>query len=1102
VSSLLPTGSARRATRARSRALCVAALALALPTTPAAALDPTKSISQLTLQVWQDELPQNTVHSILQTRDGYLWLGTYEGLARFDGVRFVVFDLHRTHDLAGTSALALEEDRDGRLYVATNGGLTVLEGGVFRTLGVADGLPSRLVTAVRATTDGTLWIGTDHGLATLRDGHIQARPDLEAGYVWSLARQTAPNAADVVWAGTNNGLLRVGGRGAEQARRYTLADGLPSASCRSVFVDPQGVWVGTDAGLARLASSLAEPTAPAAFTVYRAADGLGDDYVRAIAGDRDGSLWVGTESAGLARLRDGRFERFGAHEGLSHNYVRSIYEDREGNLWVGTNGGLNRFRQGKFNVYGVPEGLAADFVRSIFEDRDGVIWVGTDGGGVARRAAGVWTALSTADGLSHNSVRSIWQTPDGALWFGTRSGLDRFLDGRITRFGKDAGLPSLLIRALYADRQGDLWVGAEGGGLARLRAGRVAAAYMPADGLAGSDVRAIFEDRRNRLWIGTYSGLSVFANGRFRSFHTSDGLSNDIVFAFHEDADGNLWIGTDSGLSLLRGTTAAVLDLDAASPSAAAPLFTSFGIDDGLFDSKVFRILEDATGTFWLSSNRGLYTVRRADLLARADGRLERVTSVGYGKSEGMRANQVNGTSQPAGWRARDGHLWFPTVKGVVEVDPLHIPVNTLPPPVAIEEVRLNGKPVPLTGAEPLAADFEQLEIHYTGLSFVAPEKVTFRYRLGGNGHDWIDAGGRRTAYYTHLPPGRYELQVTAANNDGLWNEQGASFAFVVATPLTRTWWAFLIYAAAIVATAAGAASLRLRRLARANAQLEARVGERTAALDEKVRQLEESERRAHASEERALEANRAKSVFLSNMSHELRTPLNSIIGFSELMEERLGGELGEKYRRFLGNIRRSGQHLLHLINELLDLSKIEAGRMDVYLESLDPGLAIEEARELIRGVSNARRIEVEVELATTPLPRVTTDAAKLRQILLNLLSNAVKFSPDGAQVTVRAAGVAADRSPLFEESLRIDVVDHGIGIARADHVRIFEEFRQVEDDVSRRQEGTGLGLALVRGLLVILGGAIELESELGRGSTFTVFLPLTVACKPTSPPG
>jgi signal transduction histidine kinase/CheY-like chemotaxis protein len=445
----------------------------------------------------------------------------------------------------------------------------------------------------------------------------------------------------------------------------------------------------------------------------------------------------------------------------------------------------------------------------------------------------------------------------------------------------------------------------------------------------------------------------------------------------------------------------------------------------------------------------------------------------------------------------QSGELWFPTVKGVVVVDPMRLRVNSLEPPVILERVLVDDREIAHLHLSELGSGTQKLEFHYTALSFLAPEKIRFRYRLQGFDSDWIDAGSRRAAYYTNLGPGEYRFQVIACNNDGVWNEVGDSWVFLLPTPAWSTWWAYCLYLAAVTAVVYAAVRLRLQALARRTRLLEAMVAERTAEVEDKNRalagklhELEISERRASESKQRALEANRAKSVFLSTMSHELRTPLNSIIGFASILLQRLPGKVEERYERFLTNILTSGQHLLGLINDVLDLSKIEAGRMELLAESVNVASILESVQNVMRGVTTEQQINIEVELPPD-LPEITADAAKLKQIMFNLLSNAVKFSPRGSTVTVRARHLDGEQSPLGLESVQIDVVDRGIGIRQEDQEVIFEAFRQADSSATRRYEGTGLGLALVRRLLSIHGGEVTVESEPGSGSTFTVDLPV-----------
>lgn len=1059
----------------------MAACVLLLVWHTAYALDPTKAITQFSHDIWQDELPQNTVHAIIQTRDGYLWLGTYEGLVRFDGIRFTVFDASTTHDLKGTSVFALYEDRTGALWIATNGGLTVLQHGEFTTYSTQEGLPSNLVLAACEAPDGTMWVGTDRGPVTISSGTV-GRPSFTHKLPGESIRAMRFDRGGTLWIGTERGLARYGGG---QLTVLGPAQGLPTTLVRSLYQDSRGrIWVGTNAGLARWEDGR--------FVVMTTRDGLSNDYVPALFEDRDGSMWIGTEDGGLNRLSAGVFSSYQTRDGLSHNFVRSIFEDREGSLWVGTNGGLNRFQDGKFRTYTTQEGLSHDFVRTILEDRDGILWIGTDGGGLNRFHEGRFTVLTTADGLANNSVRAIHQSRDGSLWLGTRGGVSRYTNGSFTTFDTSKGLSQNLVRAIWEDHEGSVWIGTEGGGLNRLRDGTFSV-LTTRDGLGSNDIRAVFEDSRGVLWIGTYGGLSKLEKGVLSTYTTRDGLSNDIVFAFHEDAEGTLWIATDSGLNRLqRGK------------------LSSFTTSDGLYDNKVFQILEDQTGHLWMSSNKGIFRASRADLSRRAAGLAGTIESVGFGKADGMKANQCNGSSQPAGCRAADGRLFFPTVRGLVVVDPVRLKTNALAPPVTIERLLVDGSEVEISKPVTIAPGAERFEFDYTALSFLAPGKVRFRYMLEGLDRAWVDAGPRRTAYYTNLPPGRYRLRVIACNNDGVWNQTGASLDLRLLTPWWKTWWAYLLYVTALAAIVTTAVFLRVRSLQRINQTLELMVSERTGELDrksqelaEKVHQLELSERRAIESEARAIDANRTKSVFLSKMSHELRTPLNSIIGFSGILTERLGGQCSERYLKFMHNIHDSGQHLLSLINDLLDLSKIEAGRMELFIERLSVPRVLDEVRSVMRGVADAKHITITSEVAPS-LPELAADPGRLKQILFNLLSNAIKFSPERGVVKVSANPLGRNHPPLHDDGVRIDVIDSGIGIAPEDLEIIFEEFRQAEHVHSHSYEGTGLGLALVKRLVMLHGGAITVQSAVGKGSTFSVYLPLggpSAGSEPTSGP-
>jgi len=721
------------------------------------ALDPDKTITQYVHDVWQveDGLPQSTITAILQTRDGYIWLGTQEGLVRFDGVRFTVFDKKNTKNIKDSHILTLFEDHEGSLWIGTyGGGLNRLKDKEFTAYTTKEGLSDNMVWSICEDGKGSIWIGTySGGLNRLRDGKFTA---------------------------------------------YTTKDGLSNDFVRSIYEDREGsLWIGTGEGLNRLRDGK--------FTAYTTKDGLSNDMVWSIYEDRNGSLWIGTYSGGLNRFKDGKFTAFTTKEGLSDDIVKSIYEDREGSIWIGTEGGgLNRLRDGKFTVYTTKEGLSNDFVKSIYEDREGSLWIGTDGGGLNRLKDDKFTVYTTKEGLSSDLVKSIYEDREGSLWIGTGEGLNRLKDGKFTVYTTKEGLSNDMVWSIYEDRKGSLWIGTWRGGLNRLRDGKFTA-YTTKDGLSNDMVRSIYEDREGSLWIGTDGGgLNRLRDGKFTVYSTKEGLSNDLVRSIYEDGEGSLWIGTrGGGLNRLKDGK-----------------FTAYTTKEGLFDDSVWQILEDGKGNLWMSCNNGIFRVSMRELNDFAEGKISSINSISYGEPDGMMSKECNGGFQPAGWKSRDGKLWFPTIRGVVMINPENIRTNKLPPPVLIEHVIIDNRSFAASGVIQISPGNKDFEFHYTGLSFLVPERVKFKYKLEGWNKEWIDAGTRRTAYYTNIPPGSYCFRVIACNNDGIWNEEGASLKIIVPPPFWQIWWFRVLLILSILSAAIFIYKLRTRAIRRRNEEL------------------------------------------------------------------------------------------------------------------------------------------------------------------------------------------------------------------------------------------------------------------------------------------
>ncbi len=779
----------------RAFALAVAwAAALILP--PAAfALDPDRAVTQYVHASWTTEegLPQNSVSSIAQTGDGYLWVGMNEGLVRFDGVRFELFGPNTTPAMRAKSVSSLVTDGAGGLWLASHGGGVVrAKAGVWTAYGAREGLASDAVGQVYADRQGRLWASTARGLGLLSGGRFRTyttQDGLSADDAAPLVEDRRGN----VWLGSRAGLNRWRDG---KVTVYTTQDGLPHDVVYSAYEDRQGrLWIGTRAGLAEWREGR--------FVAHPISGGASGHAITCMLGDRDGNLWLGTSGGGLLRYRDGRVDVLGAGEGFAE--ITSLYEDREGSLWVGTiSDGLHRLSNGKFLVYGTKEGLSNDATYSAYEDAKGAVWIGTYGGGLNRLQAGVVRTYTARDGLRSENVSTVLGDRAGNLWISTQGGLHRLQYGKIRAYTRLDGLAETLTTALLQDRSGRLWV-ANREGLHRFDGERFHA-YTRHDGLPSNFVLALAEGRDGSLWIGTYDGgLSRWKDGRFTTY-TAAGLAAQPIACLYEDDEGTLWIGTFGG-GLVRRTEAG--------------RFTAYTTRAGLFDDTVFNLLEDGRNNLWLSSNRGIFRVSKDDLDAFARESLKAVRTVVYGKADGMRSQETNGGGMAV--KHRDGRLWFPTMQGVAIVDPERLDANPLPPPVVVEELRVRDRSLPLQGRIELAPGTSNVEIRYTALSLVAPEKVAFRYRLEGLDEDWVEAGTRRIAYYTNLDPGRYRFRVKASNNDGVWNEADARLGFAIRPRFYQTTWFALLCGAGVLMIGWGAHRVRLALVEAKAAVLEER---------------------------------------------------------------------------------------------------------------------------------------------------------------------------------------------------------------------------------------------------------------------------------------
>jgi ligand-binding sensor domain-containing protein/signal transduction histidine kinase len=789
--------------------LCLLSLLTLLAlASPASALDDSRALTQYAHRIWQNQqgLPQATIYCVRQTKSGYLWLGTLTGPVRFDGVRFTRIDkLGKNNNLSllNTPILDLAEDANGTLWFATDGqGVIGLHSNQTITqISTAQTLPSTHVTRLFVDNKNQLWIATTAGLSRWADNKLNT---------WTTANGLATNdlrticqTADgrIVAAGASPVLSFLSGNSFQTHRLQSLT---LNSTIQSLAPAANGaLYAGTSTGIVHLDADNKERR-------LTTADGLADNYIWSLNPTPDlKTIYVGTGD-GISRLRihtaSEEIDTFQGRDALSQSTVYGTFQDREGSLWIATKHGLNQFLDGRTVPVTIREGLASNNTGPILQDAAGVIWVGTLDAGLSRFDGQGFSILNTANGLPSNRVNAFARAPHGALWIGTNKGLARLHQNQATPIEFPPQISSD-IRALLTHSNGELYVGTAEG-LALLHDNKL----TPIEGVPREPVTTLIPKPDGSILAANTDGaLITLKDGTLQSV-IEPGPSARPIDALRYDSSGLLWIGTiGGGLRLVDGQKT-----------------THFTMREGLFDDDIFSIIADNKDRLWLACSKGVFYVSISELKAYAAGTARQITSNPFSPTDALRTIECKSGVEPAAFTMADGRMWFATTRGVVILDPARLPRRLPSPPVVVEEIAVDGRPESPEAIASLPAGRKNLMFKYAGLSFIAPTRIRFRYQLEGFDQGWIDAGARREAFYTNLPPGNYHFRVQATNTEGVWTDPDIETA-AVAFAMPRAWYQHAWFIpACVLATVALAAMLFQMRVRALRQRMQLVVAERS----------------------------------------------------------------------------------------------------------------------------------------------------------------------------------------------------------------------------------------------------------------------------------
>lgn len=1057
----------------------------------------TLSVRQWTLE---DGLPVNTTGRIFQDSTGYLWISTYDGLVRFDGLNFDVFNYSNTPAMPHNRATLIYQQEEVGLWVGLEyGGVLLIREGQFQHYGEKNGFTSSDLTQLFESPDGGMYFITNSGLYVFKEGTFY-KPHLSNNEKQNQISDILFDTDGSLWLATNDGLLHYKSEG--DIDEYMVENPSHNNQVLSLFFNQKGNLIaGTPNGIYKLKNGVlsTKPTYRAAKntkvfevfinkedTLLLAAGNVfryNNDQIYAVKDqsilpeefyshaflDSDNTVWLTGTKGTLSYYRNETIKSF-SMEGMEDYHFNNAFEDREGTLWLATNlHGMLAINKSKVRTIGEQEGLSGNNILALHIDRQNRLLVGTRGDGLNVIHNNTIQHFRSQDGLTSEVIHSIAEDSSGNLWLGyLREGIDKVTDQGFKNYKFGANPEINNVRSIYTTSDGKIWAGTYGGLILfdpEVENHRI---YTKEDGLAGNKVRYLAEDSNGTLWIGTLDGgVSRFSGGEFKNYTLKEGLSSNNIRSIYIDEfdTGTIWIGTENnGLNRFKDGKIDFVNMD-----------------DGLPDHIIHWISQDEHGWLWMSSNRGIFKVNKSELLEYMDGKSTRFTLLRYGTAEGMRNPEANGAFQEAGFRTPNGYFLFATQEGVAIINSTAETINQVPPTVLIKQVHSGDHTYQSLNVE-IERGYKTFSVDFHALTFINPEKTRFRYRLNNFTDDWTEIAGIRSATFANVPPGEYTFEVFAANNDGVWSEHPAKATIVVPTVFYEQAWFYLILLLVFSGTIYGVSQLRNKYLLKQQKELEEIIKSQTAQIRKEKNEIQEYSEIINKQAEQLRESNNTKDKFFSLIAHDLRNPFQALIGLTELTLMDVKKKNNPELTDNLEHIYSSAKSLHKFVEELLKWASLQNGKLKPSPELVNLKDLLERITELFAQVADQKQIEF--ELNCDPNINVFADLNMMETVLRNLVSNALKFTRTGGTVFIEI------HDDPDADICIIKVRDTGIGMPK----QMVNNLLRIDTNSSRtgtdNEKGTGLGLLICKEMISLHNGNLDVESKVNRGTTFTVKLP------------